>query len=68
MAPKHSADTVGVEKTKRKRSSLSLEVKLDILKRKEQGEGWRAIRCWMAHTLPLAIPYCASHLLGPRQI
>ncbi|MPC48228.1 hypothetical protein E2C01_041996 [Portunus trituberculatus] len=38
MAPKHSADTAGVEKAKRKWSSLTLEVKLDILKGKEQGD------------------------------
>ncbi|MPC17303.1 putative inorganic phosphate cotransporter [Portunus trituberculatus] len=43
MAPKYSADTAGVEKAKQKRSSLTLEVKLDILKRKEQGEGTSTI-------------------------
>ena len=43
MAPKRSADTAGGEKAKRKRKSLALEVKLDILKRKEQGEGTSAI-------------------------
>ncbi|MPC54145.1 hypothetical protein E2C01_048052 [Portunus trituberculatus] len=43
MAPKHSADTAGVEKAKQRRSSLTLEEKLDILKRKEQGEGMSAI-------------------------
>ena len=37
MATKRSAHTAGVEKAKRKRNSLTLEVKLNILKRKEQG-------------------------------
>ncbi|MPC99344.1 CENPB DNA-binding domain-containing protein 1 [Portunus trituberculatus] len=43
MATKRSANTAGVDKAKRKRSSLILEVKLDILKRKQQEEGTSAI-------------------------
>ena len=42
IATKCSADTAGIEKAKQK-SSLTLEVKLDILKRKEQGEGTSAV-------------------------
>ena len=39
MATKHCTDTAGIDKAKQKRISLTLEVKLDILKRKEQEEG-----------------------------
>ena len=43
MGTKRSADTARIEKAKRNRSSLTLEVKFDILKRKEQGEGTSGI-------------------------
>ncbi|MPC38069.1 hypothetical protein E2C01_031570 [Portunus trituberculatus] len=52
MAPKHSADMAGAEKVKQKRNSLTLEVKLDILKRKEQEEGKSTI----SRNLDLAQP------------